>query len=209
MARTVFFSFDWDDIMAVNVVRNANVVRAEDQRLPFRDKSLYEAAKNNPTSIRRAIDDAIDGTSITIVLVGQHTWRSDWVRYETARSAANGNGFVTIDIGNVGPSPGPDGGVNPLLCVKLQPSPGASLLAPSRKLDVLTWNGTGYSTFGMLPSIDNVYPSGTIPATGDTLDNVFKAAIAWASFQQIYFPSTLERAARDAGRSPTTGRRFI
>jgi hypothetical protein len=33
MARKVFFSFDYDDVMAANIVRNSNVVRGPDKQL--------------------------------------------------------------------------------------------------------------------------------------------------------------------------------
>ena len=42
MARNVFFSFDYDDVMAVNVVRNSNVVTSFDGTTAFQDYSLYE-----------------------------------------------------------------------------------------------------------------------------------------------------------------------
>ena len=68
MARNVFFSFDYDDVMAVNIVRNSDVVRAANVKHPFSDRSLYEAAKNTPGAIKRAIDGAVDGTSVTVVV---------------------------------------------------------------------------------------------------------------------------------------------
>jgi hypothetical protein len=86
MARKVFFSFDYDDVMAVNVVRNSNVVRGPDKQLPFADHSLYTAAKNTPGAVKRAIDSAIIGSSVTVVLNGLDTWSSRWVRYEIAKS---------------------------------------------------------------------------------------------------------------------------
>lgn len=36
MSRHVFFSFDFDDVWAANIVRNSNVIRKEDAKLPFR-----------------------------------------------------------------------------------------------------------------------------------------------------------------------------
>src|SRR5258708_6247627 len=52
--RNVFFSFDYDDIMGVNVVRFSDVVLPDNRNLPFRDRSMYEEAKKTPNAIRRA-----------------------------------------------------------------------------------------------------------------------------------------------------------
>ena len=97
------FSFDFDDIMAVNVVRNSNVIRAVNAQLPFRDKSIYEAATNTPGAVQRAIDSALLGSTVTAVLNGPATAESNWVRYEIAKSFERGNGFLVIDINGVAP----------------------------------------------------------------------------------------------------------
>ncbi len=58
MARKVFFSFDFDDVMAVNVVRNSNVVQGPDRKLPFADHSLYVPPRIRPKSLSTSTIEA-------------------------------------------------------------------------------------------------------------------------------------------------------
>ena len=141
MARNVFLSFDYDDVMAVNIVRNSDVVRGANAKRPFSDRSLYEAAKNTSGAIKRAIDGAVDGTSVTVVVTGEHTWRSYWVRYEIAKSLERGNGFIVVDIDGVGPPPTPNRGPNPLDNMMLAPSYDRTGFA------IMEWDGSKYADY--------------------------------------------------------------
>ncbi len=105
MARRVFFSFHYEDIFAVNIVRNSNVVKTqyEPRSRAFFDKSLWEEAKKQgDRAIRKMIDDGLDGSSVTCVLIGQQTWARPWVRYELLKSFERGNGILGIHIHDVG-----------------------------------------------------------------------------------------------------------
>src|SRR5258706_854373 len=99
MARRVFFSFHYDDILAVNVVRMSDVVKTQydpTSRAVF-DKSLWEETKKQgERAIRNMIDGALDGTSVTCALIGQQTWERPWVRYELLKSFERGNGILGI-----------------------------------------------------------------------------------------------------------------
>jgi hypothetical protein len=191
MARKVFFSFDYDDI-----VRNSNVVRGPDKQLPFSDHSLYEAAKNTLGSIKRAIDTAISGTSVTVVLNGQATWNSRWVRYEIAKSFEKGNGFIVVDIAGVGPTPDVTSGPNPLKFM----GGVAEELAATTKIDVYELDGNEWISFGMLPSFSNAdarYPLALISGNYN-LARRFTRRVAWKSIS-YFFDSMIEAAAREAG----------
>ena len=107
MARRVFFSFHYDDVMRVNVVRNSDqIVRQYHRAARFHDKSLWEQAKREGRlAIKRMINRGLLGSSVTCVLIGQYTWQRPWVRYEILKSFARGNGILAVQIHDVGISP--------------------------------------------------------------------------------------------------------
>ena len=41
------------------------------------------------------------GTTVTVVLVGEHTCESEWVKYEINRTVQEGNGLLQINIGGI------------------------------------------------------------------------------------------------------------
>lgn len=118
MARRVFFSFHYDnDIRRVVQVRNSWVVRGEKETQPFLDKADWESIKRTGRSaIERWIEDQLNGTSVTVVLIGSGTYDREWVRYEIKRSHELRKGIVGIYIHNVkDPQTGQDTkGRNPL-----------------------------------------------------------------------------------------------
>lgn len=196
MARNVFFSFDYDDVFAVNIVRNSDVVRAENVKRPFSDRSLYEAAKNTPGAIKRAIDKAIDGTSVTVVVNGAATWSSAWVRYEIAKSFERGNGFIVVDIDGVGINPITACGPNPLGYVG-----GAADAQVPATIDVFELDRHGkWISFAPLPKIRNAdakYPHATISGAY-RLEQRFPRHERWKALS-LYFASTIEAAAQEVG----------
>lgn len=99
MARRVFFSFHFDrDIWRANQVRNCNVVVGTDVA-GFFDHSEYEdAKKRGDEAIKRMILRHLDGTSVTVVLIGTETAIRPWVRYEIDQSVIRKNGLLGIRI---------------------------------------------------------------------------------------------------------------
>src|SRR5215467_7784435 len=86
MARHVFFSFNYADIWRVNVVRNSHVVEGT-AVAGFRDGSLWEEAKKKgDAAIKKMICDALEGTSVTCVLIGEKTSQREYVTYEIEKS---------------------------------------------------------------------------------------------------------------------------
>lgn len=108
MPRKVFFSFHYDDVTRVNVVRNSDqITRRYTKAARFHDKSLWEEVKKQgPLAIKRMINDGLDGSSVTCILIGSQTWRRPWVRYEIIKSLARGNGILGVRIYDVGFKPG-------------------------------------------------------------------------------------------------------
>lgn len=101
MARKVFFSFKYEDVSRSMVVRNSWVTQGKEVA-GFIDKADFEKVKKNgDTAIRRWIDAQLEGTSVTVVLVGAKTCSSRWVKYEIEQSIARGNGLLGIDISKI------------------------------------------------------------------------------------------------------------
>lgn len=103
MPRKVFFSFHYDrDIRRIVQVRNSWVVRAERETQPFVDKAEWESIKRSgKESIERWIDKQLDGTSVTVVLIGAETYEREWVRHEIKRSYELGKGMIGVYIHNI------------------------------------------------------------------------------------------------------------
>jgi len=100
MAREVFFSFHYDrDVWRAGVVRNHWITKPDRGDAGYWDKSLWEEAKKKgDAAVKRMIDDALIGTSVTAVLIGYETWQRDWVKYEIEKSQERGNGLFGVYI---------------------------------------------------------------------------------------------------------------
>lgn len=83
------------------VVRNSWVTQGK-EAAGFIDKADFEKVKKNgDAAIRNWIDTQLEGTSVTVVLVGAKTCASRWVKYEIEQSIARGNGLLGIDISKI------------------------------------------------------------------------------------------------------------
>lgn len=102
MARRVFFSFHYQrDLWRVNVVRNSGVVEGV-SAAGFHDASLWEETqRKGDAAIKKLIDSGLDGTSVTVVLIGAGTAGRKYVSYEIEQSVARGNGILGIWINNI------------------------------------------------------------------------------------------------------------
>ncbi len=102
MARRVFFSFHYErDIWRANVVRNSWVTQDREEA-GFWDASLWEEAKKKGDSaLKMMINDGLEGTSVTVVLIGRETSSRKWVRYEVKKSYEEGKGVLGVYIHNI------------------------------------------------------------------------------------------------------------
>jgi hypothetical protein len=102
MARKVFFSFHYQrDIWRACNVRNSGIVEGQ-AAAGFSDASIWEEAKKKGDStIKKMIDDALVGTSVTAVLIGAETAYRKYVNYEIEKSVERGNGILGIRIHNI------------------------------------------------------------------------------------------------------------
>lgn len=101
MARRVFFSFKYLDVSRAMIVRNSWVTQGR-EAAGFIDAAAFESVKRQgDMAIKRWIDGQLQGTSVTVVLVGARTCSSRWVRYEIEQSIARGNGLLGIDVSKI------------------------------------------------------------------------------------------------------------
>lgn len=99
MARQVFFSFHYDgDIWRANQIRNRNVVSGSDSAGFFDHSEYEEARRKGSDAIRRMILRHLNGTSVTVVLIGKETASRPWVKEEIKYSIARNNGPLGIHI---------------------------------------------------------------------------------------------------------------
>lgn len=100
MARRVYFAFHYqNDISRVNVVRNSWLTHKDRESAGFFDASLWEKAKKTgDNGIKRMIQDGLNGTSVTVFLLGSETSGRPWVRYELEESHKRGNGMLAVRI---------------------------------------------------------------------------------------------------------------
>ena len=102
MARRVFFSFHYArDLWRVNVIRNSGMIEGI-AAAGFRDASLWEEAKRRGESAARSlIDEALNSTSVTVVLIGAETASRRFVNYEIDKSLERRNGLLGIRVNNI------------------------------------------------------------------------------------------------------------
>tara|TARA_R110002073_G_scaffold186392_1_gene344976 strand:+ start:12788 stop:13177 length:390 start_codon:yes stop_codon:yes gene_type:complete len=83
------------------VVRNSWITQGRDA-VGFIDAADFEEVKKKgDKAIQSWIDGQLNGTSVTVVLVGAQTCSSRWVKYEIAKSVAIGNGLLGVDISHI------------------------------------------------------------------------------------------------------------
>jgi len=101
MARRVFFSFKYKDVSKAMIVRNSWVAQGKESA-GFIDAADFEEIKRQgDQAIKNWIDSQLKGTSVTVVLVGDKTCDSRWVKYEIEKSIEIGNGLLGIDVSKI------------------------------------------------------------------------------------------------------------
>lgn len=97
MARKIFLSFayeDRDQVRGFQLLRWNNNVEVE-----FFDASLLSPVNSqSPDYIKRCILEKLHNTSVTVVLIGQTTHKSNWVAWEIEQSNKRGNGLLGIRL---------------------------------------------------------------------------------------------------------------
>ncbi len=102
MARFVFFSFAYYDVknFKVNVVRHSWLINKSEET--FTDGSIWENEKTKGvTAIMKLIENGLNKTSVTAILIGEETASRRWVNYEIIKSFDRGNGILGIHINRI------------------------------------------------------------------------------------------------------------
>jgi len=99
--RKVFFSFKYKDVSRAMVVRNSWVAQGKEAAGFIDAADFEELERQGDTAIKNWIDKQLNGTSVTVVLVGEKTCTSKWVIYEIEKSIEIGNGLLGIDVSKI------------------------------------------------------------------------------------------------------------
>ena len=97
MARRIFVSFVYEDTDQVRgfylLPWNKNL------DFDFIERHLLSPADSkDPDYIKRKIREERNGTSATVVLIGEKTAKSEWVDFEIRESLAEGNAVIGIKL---------------------------------------------------------------------------------------------------------------
>lgn len=99
--RRTFFSFKYEDVSRAMIVRNSWLTQGK-EAAGFIDAADFEEIKQQgDQAIKAWIDNQLKGTSVTVVLVGEKTCSSQWVKYEIEKSIEIGNGLLGIDVSKI------------------------------------------------------------------------------------------------------------
>ena len=100
MARRTFFSFHYKpDVTRAYVVRNSWVSKPDREDAGFFDSSVFESKKRTGgETLKTYLTTALNGASVTCVLIGTKTYERPWVRYELVRSFQQGKGLLGLRI---------------------------------------------------------------------------------------------------------------
>ena len=99
--RRVFFSFDYDDIWRVMQIRNHLFTKGIEKSGYIDAAEFEELKENGEKAVKTWIDEQLENTSVTVVLIGSKTSESKYVNYEIGKSYDRGNGLLGIYIHNI------------------------------------------------------------------------------------------------------------
>jgi hypothetical protein len=101
MARRTFFSFKYEDVSRAMVVRNSWVTQGKEAAGFIDAADFEELEEEGDEAIQEWIDGQLERSSVTVVLVGEETCGSKWVKYEIGKSEEVGHGLLGIDISKI------------------------------------------------------------------------------------------------------------
>ena len=102
MARRVFFSFHYEnDINRSMTVRNSWVTQGK-EAAGFVDKAEFEQIeRQGKNAVHAWIDKQLEGTSVTVVLIGAETLNRPFVQYEICKSIQRGNALIGVHVNGI------------------------------------------------------------------------------------------------------------
>ncbi|GKV70602.1 hypothetical protein NCCP2716_31000 [Sporosarcina sp. NCCP-2716] len=102
MSKKVFFSFHFgNDVGRANVARNSWVTQGREST-GFVDKAEFEKIQRiSERAVKQWIDSQLNGTSVTVVLIGSETFDRPYVKYEIEQSYKKGNAIIGVKVGGI------------------------------------------------------------------------------------------------------------
>ena len=102
MARRVFFSFHYaNDVNRSMTVRNSWVTQGK-EAAGFIDMAEFEEIKRQgDEAVHDWIDNQLEGTSVTVVLIGAETLNRPFVQYEICKSLQRENALIGVHINGI------------------------------------------------------------------------------------------------------------
>lgn len=103
MARNVFYSFHYaNDINRVMIVRNRWVTQGGQIISGVIDSANFEAIRRQgDNAVHKWIDSQLQGTSVTVVLIGAETLIRPFIQYEICESIKRGNAVIGVYINGI------------------------------------------------------------------------------------------------------------
>ena len=100
MAQRIFFSFYYEkEPWRANMVRNSWEKKPERVATGFLIPADFEKVKKGgDVAIKKWIDDQLEGTTITVVLIGSESFNRPYCKYAIEKSYERGNGMFGIYI---------------------------------------------------------------------------------------------------------------
>ncbi len=99
--KRVFLSFAAEDREQVQGLRL--LASNPNYDLEFYDESVSTPIEStNPDYIKRVIREKIARTSVTVCLISEHTYKSNWVEWELEESLQKGNKIFAMALKGVG-----------------------------------------------------------------------------------------------------------
>lgn len=206
MARNVFFSFAYADVknFKVNVVRNSWLLNKSNGT--FVDGSIWEKEKaKGDTVIKNLIEEGLNRTSVSAVLIGDETYDRRWVKYEIIKSFERGNGIFGIHINRIRGREQmiSSRGLNPLERLSL------TISEDGKKITFYELANRKWESFFDLPAINNK-KSNSVYFEDGWFSNDFGKTFRFSDLFDTYcwinddghnnFSDWIEKAATQAGR---------
>ena len=100
MKHSVFFCYDYgrDRFRVCQVAENLPLIETFNVKGIWDEGSWLMAGKRGGNSLNSMIDRELDGTSVTVVLIGHKTYELDYVDYAISESCSRGNAIVGVKI---------------------------------------------------------------------------------------------------------------
>jgi hypothetical protein len=98
MTRRVFFSFDYKNVYKANKIKDLPGIIAT-ASAGFKDSTLWDEQKvKGDLEVQQMIDSALEGTTVTVVLISHGALKRKYINYEIYQSLARGNGLLALQI---------------------------------------------------------------------------------------------------------------